>query len=78
MPFFTKQAPNYTLTTMNCFAATINNPTQQHRDVLTLRSTGDGNCVLKERCIKLGGSWLVLVGDETAPTTGTRHLQVFF
>lgn len=63
---------------MHAFAVTINNYTSAHLALVTLRLTGDngGNCVLKERMERIGGRWLCYIGVETAPTSGTPHLQV--
>lgn len=58
-------------------ALTINNPTADHR-LLCVPVMGQGMSELEKRIKKRFGNSrvMVLIGDETAPTTGTPHLQV--
>lgn len=62
---------------MNAFAFTINNYTSAHRHLVETRTSK--NSLLLERLKKKIGRQtrvMIRIGDETAPTTNTRHLQV--
>ncbi len=52
---------------------TINNPSQQHKDILKPRARG--LCLVRERLEKKKVRASIFSGDEAAPTTGTAHLQ---
>lgn len=55
-------------------ALTINNPTSAHKNVITMRRSGE--CVLLERIKKKKLRVSIWMGLEHAPSTGTEHIQI--
>lgn len=62
---------------MNAFCITINNYTSEHRNLVETRRSGQSE-LLNRLKKKVGAQTRVMlrIGDETAPSTGTKHLQV--
>lgn len=61
-------------------ACTINNPSAEHRALFTpALGTPGALSPFERRLAQKGGGadFSVFVGDETAPSTGTPHLQVW-